>query len=225
MKNTFAGVTEGITDQKIIENILAGYFESRNLDVNWLQPLRDTTDANRSRNFGGWSQVFEYCRSPNFRESFQFNEYVIVHIVTDVSDEYYGVPHQDENGEIPPEQLIEKVIEKFKSAIGEDFYGQCEDKIIFAIAVHSTECWLLPLYYADNKKSKIKSCLSTLNQALQSKEGFTIDPNNKNPHYYQNISSKYCKQKTLLSSYKQNPSLKIFIEEIEKRNIVIEEDI
>ncbi|HEY9707146.1 MAG TPA: hypothetical protein V6D48_02960, partial [Oculatellaceae cyanobacterium] len=68
-----------------------------------------------------------------------------------------------------------------------------------------------------------KSCLITLNQALK-KEGFTIDENKKNPEYYRRISRKYCKQKTLLGLYKENPSLKIFIEEIQKRNILIEED-
>jgi hypothetical protein len=223
MKNTFAGIAEGLTDLIVIENILAGYFNP-DIDINWLQPLRDATDANRSSNFGGWSQVFEYCQSTAFKEAFQFNEYIIIHIDTDVSEEeHYNLPHRDENGEFTPEHLIEKVVEKFKSLIGEDFYTKYENKIIFAIAVHSMECWLLPLYYTDNKKSKFKSCLLTLNQALK-KEGFTIDENKKNPEYYRKISRKYCKQRTLLGLYKENPSLKIFIEEIQKRNILIEED-
>jgi hypothetical protein len=86
------------------------------------------------------------------------------------------------------------------------------------------ECWLLPLYYTDDKKSKFKRCLLTLNQALQRKEGFTIDSNKKKPEYYRNISRQYCKRKTLLRFYKENPSFKIFIEEIQNRNIVIQED-
>lgn len=222
MKNTFAGIAEGLTDQIVIENILTGYFNP-DIDINWLQPLRDATDANRSSNFGGWNQVFEYCQSKAFKEAFQFNEYIIIHIDTDVSEEHYNLPHRDENGEFTPEQLIEKMIEKFKKLIGEDFYTKYEDKIIFAIAVHSMECWLLPLYYTNNKKSKFKNCLSTLNQALK-KEGFTIDGNNKNPEYYRSISFKYCKQKTLLGLYKENPSFKSFIEAIQSRNIVIEEE-
>lgn len=221
MKNTFAGITEGITDQIIIENILAGYFNP-DVDVNWLQPLRDTTDANRSSNYGGWNQVFEYCRSEDFKEAFQFNEYIIIQIDTDVSEEHYGVAHRDRDGELSPEKLIEDVVAKFKSSIGEDFYSQYEDKIIFAIAVHSTECWLLPLYYTDGKKAKIKNCLTTLNQALQKKEGFTIDPNNKKTEYYRDISRKYWKRKMLSNCYKENPSFKIFIEAVEKRNITIE---
>jgi hypothetical protein len=224
MKNTFAGIAEGLTDQIVIENILAGYFNP-DIDINWLQPLRDATDANRSSNFGGWSQVFEYCRSTAFKEAFQFNEYIIIQIDTDISEEqHYNVPHRDENGEFTPEQLIDKVIDKFKGLMSEDFYSQYKDKIIFAIAVHSMECWLLPLYYTDNKKTKIKSCLLTLNQALQKIEGFTIDANKKKPEYYRNISHQYCKGKTLMKLYKENPSFKLFIEEIQKRNIVIQED-
>jgi len=219
----FAIIAEGITDQIIIDDILAGHFKSDDLNINWFQPSRDETDKNKSGNYGGWSQVFEHCKPEILRKAFQLHEYIIIQIDTDVSDEHYDVPHQDENGEFSPKQLIEKVIEKFKTIIGEEFYNKYQERIIFAIAVHSTECWLLPLYYTDNKKSKIKSCLSTLNQAL-SKEDFTIDPNNKKPERYRSISHKYCKHKTLANSYKKNPSFKIFIEEIGKRNITIERE-
>ncbi len=224
MKNTFAGIAEGITDQIVIENILTGYFNP-DLDINWLQPRKDETDINRSSNYGGWTQVFDYCQSSAFKEAFQFNEYIIIHIDTDVSEaQHYNVPQRDENGDFPPEQLIQKVIEKFKGLIGKDFYSKYAEKIIFAIAVHSIECWLLPLYYTDNKKSKIINCLGTLNQAVSKSHGFTIDAEKKNPEYYRTISQKYCKNKTFMALYQANPSLAIFIDEIKGRNIQIEED-
>ena len=72
---TFGLITEGKTDQIVIDNILAGYFNSRDIDINELQPLRDETDKNRSETFGGWYRVFEYCRSIRFKEAFQFNDY------------------------------------------------------------------------------------------------------------------------------------------------------
>jgi len=218
--NTFAGITEGITDQIVIKNILAGYF-SPDITINWLQPLADGTDANRSSNFGGWDLVFKYCESDQFKEAFQSNEYIIIQIDTDVSEEYYGVPHRDENGEFTAEKIISLVVDKFKMVIGEEFYSQYQERIIFAIAVHSTECWLLPLYYDDNKKSKLVNCLNTLNQALK-KEGFQID--RKNPEYYRKISLSYSKSKVLKNKYQHNLSFKIFIEEIEKRNIILEEE-
>ncbi len=214
---TFGLITEGLTDQIVIENILSGYFNTDDIIVNPLQPERDKDDENKS-DYGGWTLVFPYCHSEVFQKAFQFNEYVIIQIDTDVSEDY-DIPKQDENGELSPETLIEKVKEKFEGLIGEDFYQKNQDKIIFAIAVHSIECWLLPLYYQDNKKKKITNCLVTLNQAIGKSEGFTIGK--KNPAYYRTISGKYCDNKVLMKCYKHNPSLKVFIKEIETRNIEI----
>ncbi len=45
---TFALVTEGLTDQIILEEILFGFFDDPDLVINSLQPLRDATDANRT---------------------------------------------------------------------------------------------------------------------------------------------------------------------------------
>ena len=223
---TFGLITEGITDQFVIENILIGYFDKDedNIEFNELQPLRDEVDENRAKNYGGWCKVLEYCESDEFKEALRFHNYIIVQIDTDVSDkpDGYGIPHYENGKELSPKQLIEKVMEKLTSLIGKSLYEKYQNKIIFAISVHSTECWLLPLYYTDNKKSKVTNCLRTLNQALQKKENFTIDA--KNPEYYENISKKYLKNKVLMKHYKENPSLKIFIEEIKKRNIVIDED-
>ncbi|WP_254175091.1 phage tail protein [Planktothrix pseudagardhii] len=221
---TFGLVTEGITDQIVIENILSGYFDTNDLIVNPLQPERDKDNDNKS-DHGGWTLVIKYCQSEDLKKAFQYLDYVIIQIDTDVLDGYEGISYRDKNGELSPEQLIEKVKEKFKSLIGEDFYREYYDRIIFAIAVHSTECWLLPLYYTEKKKKqKIKSCLGTLNQALKIKEDFTIDKNAKNPEYYRIVSKAYSKQKTLLNNYSDNPSLKIFIQEIESRKIVINFD-
>jgi hypothetical protein len=222
---SFGLITEGLTDQIVIEDILSGYFNTDDIIVNPLQPERDKDDENKS-DYGGWMLVFKYCQSSDFREAFQFNEYVIIQIDTDVCEEInYDIPKRNENGEeLTAEQLIEKVKEKFKMLIGEDFYQENNEKIIFAITVHSIECWFLPLYYQNNKKGKITNCLGTLNQELGKREGFTIDPNNKNPRYYRQVSEQYCKHKDLIKLYKENPSLKIFIQEIEKRKIVIEDD-
>ncbi|SKB16014.1 conserved hypothetical protein [Planktothrix sp. PCC 11201] len=220
---TFGLITEGLTDQIVIENILSGYFNTNDLIVNPLQPERDKDNEDKS-DYGGWTLVFKYFQTQDFKQSFQFNDYLIIHIDTDVSEDInYGISHQDKNGELSPEKLIEKVKEKFKILIGEDFYSKYYDRIIFAIAVHSIECWLLPLYYTDNRKQKIKNCLDTLNKALiKTKNNFTIDA--KKPEYYRIVSDPYSKHKTLIKYYRNNPSLKIFIQEIESRNIVIQSD-
>jgi hypothetical protein len=227
---SFGLITEGLTDQIVIENILAGYFNSPDLDVQPLQPERDKDDENKSHNYGGWTLVFDYCKSNIFRESFQSNEYIIIQIDTDVlvdsENSNYNVPSRDENGnQFTPHQLIEKVIDKFRDVIGEDFYDKYQQRIVFAISVDSIECWFLPLYYTDNRKSKSQNCLDTLNQELSRRESFTIDKNAKNPEYYREIAKQYGKRKVLMQHYQDNPSLKTFIEEIQGRNIqMVEED-
>ena len=224
--NTFAGITEGITDQKVIKNILAGYFNP-DITINWLQPLEDETDTYRQSSDGGWELVLKYCESDEFKEAFQLNLYVIIQIDTDVSPKY-GVPHQDQGIDILPDKLIQLVIEKIKNRIGEEFYEENQERIIFAITVHSVECWLLPLHCKDNKKdykkAALNNCLYHLKEAIKKADLPTIKKfREKDPKYYELISRQYSKRKTLINSYKHNPSLKIFIEEIEKRNIVLEE--
>ncbi|WP_377477236.1 MAG: phage tail protein [Microcoleus anatoxicus] len=215
---SFGLITEGLSDQIVIENILEGYFKNPDLDIRPLQPERDKDDENKFTGYGSWSQVFAYCRSRDFQESFQFNDYIIIQIDTDTSQDY-GIPQQDENGKFTPEQLIEKVIAKFKQEIGEDFYSKFQQRIIWAISVDSIECWLLPLYYKNNKKSKLEKCLGTLNRELGKQHGFTIHA--KKPEYYREISKQYSKHKTLMDCYQDNPSLKSFVVDIESKKIVI----
>ena len=38
---------------------------------------------------------------------------------------------------------------------------------------------------------------------------------------YEYVSGKYCKHKALMKHYEDNPSLKVFIEELQKRNIAL----
>ena len=40
----FGLVTEGVTDQEVLSNILFGYYNNPNILISELQPLRDETD-------------------------------------------------------------------------------------------------------------------------------------------------------------------------------------
>jgi hypothetical protein len=215
-KRTFAGIVEGVTDKRVITNILAGYFNNPDIKVTWLQP-RDTI-PNTKEPPAGWTRVLKYCKTKQFKDSFQENEYVIIHIDTDVSPkETFDIAHHDENGNLlTPEQLIAKVVNKFRLLIGEDFYDQYEDKIIFAIAVHSIECWLMPLCIPE-KKSEINDCMNVLKRDLPN-----FKP--KDHKYYQRISIEYANTNLLLKLYPENPSLQIFIEQLASRNIEISEE-
>jgi hypothetical protein len=63
---SFGLVTEGLTDQIVIENILAGYFNSPDLDIRQLQPERNKDNENKFK-YGDWTLVFKYCKSYQFR--------------------------------------------------------------------------------------------------------------------------------------------------------------
>lgn len=211
---SFALVTEGITDQKVIENILVGFFDDSDIDIRPLQPLRDETDRNRAVNSGNWHKVLEYCASEEFRGAFQFSDYVIVQIDTDVAADYDVSGRDEEGNAFSDEEMYQRVREKLVAQIEPEFYANYASRILFAVSVQSIECWLLPLFFTDNKKSKTVNCLSTLNQGLKSKK-FSIDPDKKNPRYYEDISKDYAKRRKLMSLYTSNLSLEAFIHELE----------
>jgi hypothetical protein len=219
MTITFGLIAEGPTDQIILEDILYGWLGEDIVDeVRYLQPDIDGD--------GGWGKVFNYCRSSDFQLSLQTNDYLIIQVDTDVSEEKgFDVTHRDKQGNIvSPEILIENVKAKLIELIGSDFYQENSERIIFAISVHSMECWLLPLYYQDNNKEKIERCFTLLGKKInelnkQKKIKFYFDLKNKVkiPDYYRQISYQYSKNKILLKHYEENPSLKLFIEELQTK--------
>lgn len=217
MKTNIGLITEGITDQIVIRNILLGYFGEDNIEIRDLQP-----EKNKDK-FGNWLNVFNYCHSIDFRLSLEANDYLIIQIDTDVSEEKgFNVFQKHENGDLlNSEELIKKVKAKLIGLIGTEFYQEYCNKIIFAISVHSIECWLLPLYYQDKRKAEIKNCISKLAQAVRKKEKFYLDPKNKDPKIYRRISYEYTKKKNLLKHYPDNPSFKIFIEDLQLKSIPI----
>lgn len=213
----FGIVSEGVTDQEVISNILYGFYNNPDIIINELQPLRDETDNKKSSNLGGWGNLLEYCKSDVFKYAFQTNNYIIIQIDTDVCEEY-GISKKKETIDKEVDELIFDVSNKLIATIGSDFYKKYQNRIIFAIAVHSIECWLLPIYYSDAKKNKTINCLQTLNQAL-SKKGFTIDA--KKLEYYEEITKVFLKRKNLEKYYPHNPSFNFFIERLKSLDVLI----
>lgn len=224
----FGLVSEGITDQIVLQNILSGYFNTADIVVDALQPTRDATDNNKMANAGNWHKVMEYCRSQYFREALTTNGedyYLIIQLDTDVFKtgsvgEPYKVQTRTEEGEVSSTQLLANVVNKLIELMGREFYIQHHQRIIFAVSVNEIECWLLPLYGSSKESKKDKKCINTLNKGLQKKEGFTIDA--KNPQYYRIASKGYRKNRTLLKSYQYNLSFAYFIQQLNHRAIVIE---
>lgn len=214
--HTFGIVAEGITDQVVIKNILYGLLGSEKLeDANFLQPMRDQTDS-----FGNWYNVIEYCGSERVRKDFENNDFIVIQIDTDTSEEkHFDIPKHDENNkELSVEQLIMNVFEKLKTLIinknGIDFWEYYEQKIIFAIAVHSTECWLLPLYATSKREMEAtKNCHNRLGKLLKTSI-------KKEAAVYEGLSKPFMKSKELLKVKDKNPSLRIFIENLETQVII-----
>lgn len=216
---SFGLVTEGITDQEILSNVLFGFFKETNIPINPFQPIRDETDKSRQGNFGGWLKVFEYCNSKYFRQAFQSCDYIIIQLDSDVCEEY-GIPKFESGTELKVIDLINKIKTHLINEIGQEFYNKVVDKVIFAISVHSIECWFLPLFYTDNKRSKTTGCIGTLNRALETKNyGVFIDPDNKQFEIYQNLAKPLKKHKTLLKTYKHSPSFEVFYSDLAAKNI------
>lgn len=197
-------ISEGFTDQIVLENILIGFFDDKNLPVNYLQPLPNTT--------GNWDKVFKYCQSDDFKQALQYNDLLIVQIDSDFMQhgevsENYRIDLQG----LSPIEIVAAMSQKLVELIGTDFYISNENRIVFAVSVDSIECWLLPIYYRNQSKkaAKTSGCLDTLNKVLLQQEGFSIDA--KKADYYQKVSKHFQKQKDLLTYSSKNPSFEAFI--------------
>lgn len=200
----FGLACEGITDQIVIENILCGFYkEYDDLDEEIIpfEPLRDETGKKQEESSGGWTRLLTYLSESRFQDDVLNSEYTIIQIDTDISDrEDFDVI----KGTLTTEELIIKVTEKLISKIENSFYEEYKEKIIFAISVHSLECWILPLY-KNLKTEKVAGCLETLQR--ESKEiKVTKDYNT-----YDKLTKDFLKYKKLMPIVSKNNSFKIFI--------------
>lgn len=202
---SFALVTEGITDQAVLENILYGYY-GEEPDINPLQPLRDATDEYKQGNHGGWERVFEYCQFGELRDALVFNDYLIIQIDTDCGEhQNFGVPLTTGGQDRPETEIIEDVRGLLVAKLGANFCQEFQNQILFAISVHSLECWLLPLHAGTAKaSSRIKNCTPHLSRTLKTE----LD---KNYRTYKSLSKAYLKKTAIEAARQHNTSLDIFL--------------
>ena len=218
----FALVTEGPTDHVILKNILIGFFkDQREPDVH-----REHPDPQAEKQYGGWTLVLQYLREKKFEQAFQLNRYLVVQIDTDIAEEPgFGVPRQNKDGPLGLEEFVSKVVDRLKSEIGRqdlEFYG---DRFVFAIGVEELECWLLPLWFGDNKGEQIANCTTRLGACNQlrdelSKKNYRwIRKEEKDALSYDLASREYRKRATLFAQGPRSPSLEMFLAELNRRSI------
>jgi len=206
----FALACEGVTDQIVIENILCGFYkdyDDLDEEIQPLQPPYDiTTQKQKEDEFGGWEMLLEYLSEKRFRDDVLNSDYVIVQIDTDISEHVnFGISQHD----LSTESLIVKVIERLITQIDskKEFYQKYQNKIIFAISVHSLECWILPIYKSSNNE-KISGCFEALQR--ESKKIKVI----KNYKTYEKLSKDFLKYKNLIKIASKNSSFQIFINKL-----------
>ena len=203
---SFGIISEGNTDQIILRQILTTWTKNPYLRVNQLQPKPDES--------GGWSQVFKYCQSSEFKDALIQNDLIIIQIDTDfMSGDSVGKEYKIDLKDLNVKETVKAFREKIVELIGADFYEEYSDRIIFAIAVNEIECWLLPVYFSDKKAKKYVNCIDTLNQVLPQKEGFYIDA--KDDIYYRKLARNFRKKKDIKKYAKQQESFSLFLENLQ----------
>jgi hypothetical protein len=211
----FGVIAEGASDQAVIENILLGYFQGEREEpvVDPVQPPQPTALSPAPP--GGWTLVFASLRQGDAQKALQFNDYLVIQIDTDVQEEAgFDVPRRDGGIELPVADRVARVIDRLKSDMDATFYQASAQRILFAVAVDTIECWLLPLLYKDKKAAKTTGCLQSANQALGKANKAVLSGKNI-VRAYDQASRDYRQRKTLMMLCAKNPSLELFIEQLE----------
>jgi len=221
--NEFAIVSEGNTDYNVLKNILLGWFKDQEVEP-FLKPYQPDPNAEGEdawQQFGNWENVLKYLREKKHQDALEHADFLIIQIDTDQSEHpNFGVSQRENNQPLEPATMVAKVAEKLREIIGVtdmEFYG---DKIIFAICVREIECWLLPIWDA-SKAAKCEGCTNAVNRALAKVNESSL---NKDPRRYEAVSSEYKKRRELLANGPKNPSLKMFLDELTRRQIVLSEE-
>ena len=213
----FGVIAEGKTDQIVIKSILLGYFQTEEIRIREVQPPPDNTGFTAPH--AGWMLVFDCLKRQEAEKALQFNDYLVIHIDTDMQEEAgFDVPRQKGGKPLSLPERVEGVIDRLCREIDPDFLKSERKRILFAIAVDSIECWLLPLLFpADKKKaSKVTGCLKTATDQLRKMDQAGLSAGEtKYPKAYEQASREFRKRKELLKHRSRNPSLELFIQRLD----------
>jgi|GEM_PF-1029063 len=215
---SFALVTEGVSDHAVIERLIHTTL-AKNLEnqiyINRFHPKPDETDNAWYGPKGGWERVFEFCSCQNsLNKAMAYNRYLVIQMDTDTGGhQNFGIQLTDSNGEIPEAQIISEVTSLIISKFPDGFYNQYQDQIIFAISIHSIECWILPFYEPTPKKQpQINTCARRLAHLLTKENISSV----KRYKEYSIICKKIRRLKDIEDKKSQSLSLTIFIEALQR---------
>lgn len=175
----FALITEGASEHRVIKHIISKYFKDLEPEINQIQPKLINS---RQDNVGGWNEVLKYCEREELNDILIENDFLVIQIDTDQSQTSpFSIDHRGFDGQTKtPEQLYGDVVQKLQSLLLPGILKKHSDKILFAVCIHTIECWLLPVCYTDKHKTNTNNCLGTLNMELRRQDKPTIPPTGKN---------------------------------------------
>lgn len=207
---SFALITEGITDQVVLEYILDG-LSSGDATTTALRPLRDATDASRvaDNEFSGWEKVFDFLKSEDIIDAIDTNDFVIIQIDTDMGDHpHFGLSLREKT----IITIVEECIGKLKSSLHPEFPPSALERLLFAIPVLSTECWIFSLHDTTHKHTDktINKCENRLQRHLEKKDKNLT----KEYNFYRDICRDFRKQKNIQAVAQRTPCLQHFVNQV-----------
>lgn len=214
--------TEGKSEHWIIKHIIENYFKGTEILFRQIQPQ---IFDDKQESIGGWLEVLKFCeRTDDIKAALIETDYLVIQIDTDESQNVnFGVSHTKQgNLTKTHEELYADVIGKIKGIINNQVLIEYSNKIIFAVCIHTIECWLLPIYFTNNHKRDTRNCLTTLNVELRRRD-YDLVPHKKQKEkrkiVYESILRNWKKKKDIVQSANHNVGFSNFIETLATINI------
>jgi len=206
---------EGISDFPVIKNIIHAFFDEDDIIVNPLPEIPVVYNQKQPNNIsGGWLEVPEFIKHAEFHQALIMYDYVIVQIDTDVSEQSgFDVSHTLIKNDL--DVFYQSVQNKIMSWVDENSKTIAQakkDKIIFCIAVHSIEYWLLIHRYPtcigqkDDCFEKIRSLMAQENIANSTSKNLLA----KKHRAYQEWTRDFSNRSVLNALAEQSMSLQNF---------------
>lgn len=165
--NSIALFCEGVSESRILRHIIERVLGDE-VAVAQLQP--ELTSEGKQDSYGGWAEVLRHCNESDVHNALAVNDCLVIQIDTDACREaFYGVADHDTEGKpLADSALYDNVRNRLLRDLSSDFLEQYGDRLVFAICINETECWLLPLYYENDKKKRCAThnCIYILNAAI-----------------------------------------------------------
>jgi hypothetical protein len=212
-------ICEGISEFNIIRYIIERYLGD-DCYVNSIFPK--ITNKGKQADYGGWLSVLNFCTEEKFNKALLTNDYVVVQIDTDASEEKnYDVKKRKDDGSIKTdEELYIDICERILREISEEKRREYARKILFAICFNETECWLLPIYYTNKQRCRTIKCISKLNEEITRHNLDPIPDTDKNSpraiKTYQAILKNLNKRKNIKDCSVYNWGFKRFVEQLDE---------